>query len=270
MPELPEVETTRRGLAGPLNGATISALTCRVPALRWPLDPALADQLIGQRIDAIDRRAKYLLLRVGEGTLVIHLGMSGSLRVLDAASLPAPGRHDHVDLTTSVGVLRYHDPRRFGFWLYDDDQRDLRFAQLGPEPLSDRFNGDSLHQSLQTRSVGIKQAIMDQKIVVGVGNIYASEALHLAGIRPGIDACRLSRLRCERLCRAIKQTLHAAIESGGSTLRDFSQSDGKPGYFQHAHRVYGREGQPCADCLQPIRKRVDGGRSTFYCALCQR
>lgn len=270
MPELPEVETTRRGLAPHLVGRTVIALDVRQPRLRWPIPDALCASLPGQRIDAVDRRAKYLLVHTEVGSAVLHLGMSGSLRVLPATT--PIGLHDHVDWRLDSGVvLRYTDPRRFGsqLWQPHGEIHPL-LAGLGPEPLSDEFDGDHLWLRSRGRSAAVKVLLMDQAIVVGVGNIYAAEALFAAGIHPKRAAGSVSRARYARLAAEVKHVLTYAITRGGTTLRDFISPDGVPGYFEQELFVYGRAGQPCKACSAPIRVITLGQRSTFYCPRCQR
>ena len=270
MPELPEVETTRRGLAPHCTGQRVLAAVVRNPRLRWPVPDDLSERVAGQTIIDISRRGKYLIVKLSHGALILHLGMSGSLRVLDSAT-PA-GVHDHVDLIlANQTCIRLRDPRRFGavLWTESDAARHPLLASLGPEPLSDTFDGAYLHRISRGRSAAIKQFVMDSHHVVGVGNIYANEALFSAGIRPGTAAGRLSKIRCTALVLAIRQTLARAIEAGGSTLRDFVNSAGEPGYFQQQYKVYGRSGEPCRVCGQLIRLRRQGQRSTFYCATCQ-
>ena len=270
MPELPEVETTRRGLVPHLIGRRVLALEVRQPKLRWPIPRTLRTQLPGQRIDGIERRAKYLLVHTEPGSVLLHLGMSGALRVLPADS--PIGAHDHVDWRLDSGrVLRYTDPRRFGcqLWQARGTTHEL-LAGLGPEPLSDAFDGDVLWTRSRGRSAAVKLFLMDQAIVVGVGNIYASEALFAAGIHPGRAAGAISRERYQRLAAAVKQILAHAIERGGTTLRDFISPDGVPGYFEQELFVYGRTGEPCRVCATPVRASVIGQRSTFHCPRCQR
>ena len=270
MPELPEVETTRLGLLS-LEGQTIAAVAIRNPSLRWPVPAALARMLPGQRLHALTRRAKYLLARCDGGTLLLHLGMSGRLCLLPQDE--APGKHDHFDLRFADGrVLRLRDPRRFGavLWAEQDPARHPLLNSLGPEPLEDAFDGDWLHRNLRTRSAPIKNAIMDSRIVVGVGNIYASESLFRARIDPRKPANRLSKTECMRLACEIKATLHDALRAGGSSLRDFFGADGNPGYFQQSYFVYGRSGAPCRVCGGAITCLRLGQRSTFYCANCQK
>ena len=270
MPELPEVETTRRGLAPHLLGRRVLALDIRQPRLRWPVPRELGSLLPGQRIEAIERRAKYLLVHTEPGSALLHLGMSGSLRVLPADT--PPGAHDHVDWRLDSGrVLRYTDPRRFGcqLWQARGEVHPL-LAGLGPEPLSDDFHGDLLWARSRGRKAAIKLFLMDQAIVVGVGNIYASEALFAAGIHPKRAAGSISRARYARLAREVKRVLEHAITRGGTTLRDFINPDGAPGYFEQELFVYGRAGEPCRVCGTPVRASVIGQRSTFHCTRCQR
>lgn len=269
MPELPEVETTRSGIAPYLQGVSISRVLVRQPQLRWPI-PAAVMALRDAPVLAVRRRAKFLLIDVVGGQLLIHLGMSGSLRVL-AASTP-PGKHDHVDLLLSSGkLLRFNDPRRFGSVLWSDqpDAHPL-FANLGPEPLEEGFDGAWLAQRAAGRKQAIKTFIMDNKTVVGVGNIYAQESLFLAGIHPSRQAGRISRARYDRLAQSIRQVLSQAIAAGGTTLKDFSRVDGQPGYFAQALSVYGRAGQNCLICATELRAARHGQRSTCYCPQCQR
>jgi formamidopyrimidine-DNA glycosylase len=271
MPELPEVETTRRGLAPHLEGGRIAAIVVRDRRLRWPVPRQLAQRAAGSTIRAVQRRGKYLLLDCGSGWIILHLGMSGSLRILPQGT-PA-GKHDHVDIVMASGmVARLTDPRRFGavLWQPQDPHAHPLLAALGPEPLEPGFDGAALRGRLKGRRTAIKAALMDSRIVVGVGNIYASEALFRAGIHPATAAGRLSAARCDRLVDAVRTTLLAAIEAGGSTLRDFVQADGDPGHFQLSYFVYGRNGQPCRVCGTAIRSVRQGQRSTFYCVRCQR
>lgn len=270
MPELPEVETTRRGLSPHCTGRQVADVLVRDGRLRWPVLPALPAVLRGQRIQGLERRAKYLLFQLDQGILMVHLGMSGSLRVL--LSDEAPGRHDHIDIVLDTGVrLRYNDPRRFGSFLWFEHGAALApLAKLGPEPLSEDFDGEHLYRLSRGRKMAVKPFIMDGATVVGVGNIYASEALYLAGIRPGCAATRVSRPRYQRLAEHIKQVLTSAINQGGTTLRDFVGGDGKPGYFAQQLYVYGRAGQPCKACGLPLRGKVIGQRASVYCVACQR
>lgn len=270
MPELPEVETTRRGLKALLSCRRIARAVVREARLRWPV-PSDLDARVAQRtVRAVHRRAKYLLIELDRGWLLLHLGMSGSLRVIDAATPPEV--HDHLDLVLDNGqVLRLRDPRRFGsvHWIDRSPECHPLLAHLGAEPLSEAFDADYLHARLAGKRVAIKQALMDSRIVVGVGNIYASEALFRAGIRPTLAAGRLSRPRGARLVEAIRDTLSDALAAGGTTLRDFRNSDGLPGYFQLETRVYGRAGEPCRACGTTIRQARQGQRSTYWCPRCQ-
>ena len=271
MPELPEVETTRRGIAPSLEGRRITRVVIRERRLRWPVPRGLDKKLEGRRVTGVRRRAKYLLIDTDGGTLIAHLGMSGSLRVLgpDAALID----HDHVDLVLDSGrILRFNDPRRFGclLWTEDDPERHSLLASLGPEPLEPGFDGDYLWRRARGRRVGIKLFIMNAAIVVGVGNIYASEALFRAGIRPSTPAHRVSRARMAALAGAIRDVLGEAIRVGGTTLRDYVNPDGLPGYFRQRLFVYERAGQPCRRCGSPIRHLVQGQRSTYWCPTCQR
>ncbi|USZ49235.1 bifunctional DNA-formamidopyrimidine glycosylase/DNA-(apurinic or apyrimidinic site) lyase [Halomonas sp. DN3] len=308
MPELPEVETTRRGIAPHVQGREIREVLVRQSRLRVPVPEDLADRLIGARLGEIRRRAKYLLLPVlsGEGgesaesvengetlastegtgtgasrtdgggvrekgTLLWHLGMSGSLRIARLGELPK--KHDHVDLVLEDGViLRYHDPRRFGFvdWLRDDEAHDTRLSRLGPEPLSQAFDGARLYALSRGRQAAVKPFVMDNAVVVGVGNIYASEALFLAGIDPRRAAGRIGRERYDRLAAAAKEVLAAAITQGGTTLRDFVSGTGEPGYFAQRLNVYGRAGAPCRRCGGELKHVTLGQRASVFCPRCQR
>lgn len=270
VPELPEVETTRRGLAPHLVGRTVLGLDIRQPRLRWPIPAALRKALPGQRILDVERRAKYLLVHTEPGSALLHLGMSGSLRVLPAGT--PVGTHDHVDWRLDSGrVLRYTDPRRFGcqLWQARGEVHPL-LAALGPEPLSDAFDGEHLWLRSRGRSAAVKIFLMDQAIVVGVGNIYAAEALFAAGIHPKRTAGSVSRTRYARLADEVRRILNYAITRGGTTLRDFLSPDGAPGYFEQELFVYGRAGEPCKVCGTPIKAIPLGQRSTFYCPRCQR
>lgn len=269
MPELPEVETTRRGIAPYLVGRRVDSLTIRQPRLRWPIPAALRKNLPGQRITSVERRAKYLLVHTEPGSALLHLGMSGSLRVLPGDA-PA-GPHDHVDWQLDSGrLLRFTDPRRFGSQLWQPrDTVHRLLATLGPEPLGDDFDGAHLWKASRGRAASVKTFLMDQKIVVGVGNIYVSEALFAAGIRPGRPAGKISRTGYATLASEIRRILTYAITRGGTTLRDFLSPDGEPGYFEQELFVYGRDGEPCKVCGTPIRAVRLGQRSTFYCPKCQ-
>lgn len=271
MPELPEVETTRRGIAPHLLNQRVGRVCIRNPRLRWPIPSDLPGLLRGRKILAVERRGKYLLIRFHHGHLLIHLGMSGSLRVLESA-LPAH-KHDHFDLCLSKGLcLRLRDPRRFGavLWTADPPDQHPLLASLGPEPLGDNFDGGHLHRLGHARRSAIKNLIMDSRVVVGVGNIYASESLFLAGIHPQRTSNRISAERYGVLAEAIREVLSAAIAQGGTTLRDFRQEDGRPGYFAQQLQVYSRADQPCPQCGEPIRVRNIGQRSSFFCSRCQR
>lgn len=270
MPELPEVETTRRGIAPHCEGQTIDKIKVRNGSLRWPVPENIAEQMEGQMIRTVDRRAKYLFLNLDHGTAIIHLGMSGSLRII-TDNAPAQ-KHDHIDLVLGSGVtLRFNDPRRFGCWLWADPAAaHPLIASLGPEPLSPEFNGRMLFQLSRSKNTPVKAFIMDSHVVVGVGNIYANEALFKAGIYPRRKAGRISLDRYQRLAEAIREILGAAILMGGTTLRDFVNSDGKPGYFAQSLLVYGRTGEPCPECETPLKEIRMSGRSTVYCTRCQR
>jgi formamidopyrimidine-DNA glycosylase len=271
MPELPEVETARRGVAPHVLGQTVRAVAARSRQLRWPVPENLDETLRGQEILDVQRRGKYLLFRFAKGTLIVHLGMSGSLRMV--ADGVEPKKHDHVDIALNNGLsLRFHDPRRFGCILWTDHDPLLHplLAELGPEPLEETFSGRYLREAARGRAAPVKTFIMDGKRVVGVGNIYASEALFRAGIHPRRAAGSVSLKRCERLAGAIKAVLGEAIAQGGTTLRDFVNEAGNPGYFQQTLAVYGRDGQPCIRCGALVRQERLGQRSSFYCPRCQR
>jgi formamidopyrimidine-DNA glycosylase len=270
VPELPEVETTRRGIEPHIMGKKVTQVIIRQPILRWPVSVELGQCLTGQVIESVGRRSKYLFLKTQKGRVMIHLGMSGSLRVL---TNPVKfEKHDHADFVFDNGkTLRFRDPRRFGsiFWLNDQEEHVL-LENLGPEPLLDEFSVAYLYGRSRGRKVAIKQFIMNAQIVVGVGNIYANEALFLAGIRPGIAASRISRGRYEVLVATIKHLLEQAILSGGTTLKDFVKEDGSPGYFQQSLNVYGRGGQQCLRCQTILKEIRQGGRSTVFCSSCQK
>ena len=270
MPELPEVETTRRGIEPHIRDRKVRNMLVRESRLRWPIPGDLPLLIKGQQISAVERRAKYLLLRFGVGTVLVHLGMSGSLRLVKPAE--PPGFHDHFDIAFSGDkILRYNDPRRFGccLWLPAGESHSL-LDGLGPEPLSGDFDGGLLYRRSRGRRGAVKSFLMDQKIVVGVGNIYANEALFLAGIRPDRAAGRISRARYQLLADQVKQVLTSAIAQGGTTLRDFVGGDGKPGYFAQQLHVYGREGKPCKSCGKKLQESRINQRSTVYCVACQR
>ncbi len=272
MPELPEVETTLRGIEPYLLEQKITRIVVREKRLRWPVSSELLT-LTNQTVSALNRRAKYLLVSLGRQQtehIIIHLGMSGSLRIVDKNS--ELKKHDHIDFHLSCNkILRYHDPRRFGAVLWTDKaiSDHVLINSLGPEPLSNAFHGAHLFKASRKRKVAVKNFIMDGHIVVGVGNIYASEALFLSGIRPGKAAGRLTAKQYDDIAAAIKKVLGQAIEQGGTTLRDFVNSDGQPGYFQQTLNVYGRTDEPCRICQSAIKCKVIGQRSTFYCAQCQ-
>jgi len=269
MPELPEVEVTRQSFADRIAGATIRAVRTGKP-LRWPLgvDP---EELIGRRVLQVRRRGKWLLMDLDEGLLLLHLGMSGSLAF--AQRQPDPGAHDHFDLATTRGTLRLNDPRRFGAVVYapreDSAQGVKMLGRLGVEPLSDGFDAKAFHASLKKRGSAIKQVLLAGDVVVGVGNIYASEALFLAGIRPTLRASRISLPRARKLRDAIRDVLARAVDKGGSTLRDFSNARGEEGYFQLEAMVYGRAGEPCRVCATTVKGIRQGQRATYYCPRCQ-
>ena len=271
MPELPEVETTRRGLEPALSGQRIARAVVRHRGLRVPVPRGLERQVAGARIARVERRAKYLLVVCDRGTLIVHLGMSGRLWLVDARTPPAA--HDHFDLVLESGVTaRLCDPRRFGLVLWQTPGAGTHplLARLGPEPLSPSFDAAHLYRETRSRSAAIKQVIMDASVVAGVGNIYASEALFRARINPKLPARRLGPERCARLVEHIRATLEDAIRAGGSTLRDYVGSHGEAGYFQNEHLVYGRSGEPCRRCGTAVRELRQGQRSTFYCPRCQR
>jgi formamidopyrimidine-DNA glycosylase len=270
VPELPEVETTRRGIAPALMGSRVVDVLIRDRRLRWPIAAHLEDALRHQVVRRVERRAKYILIGFDSGTLIVHLGMSGSLRILAASIAPKP--HDHWDLVLDSGkVLRFHDPRRFGsaHWSDADPFQHPLLAKLAPEPLSGDFDADYLFRATRKRAVAIKQFIMNSRVVVGVGNIYASEALFHAGISPRKAARRITRAEAAALTRSIKDVLAAAIDIGGTTLRDYVNADGIPGYFRQKLFVYERGGEPCRVCKAPVKQFVQGQRSTYWCSRCQ-
>ncbi len=269
MPELPEVETTRLGLM-PLVNKRVEAVEIRFPRLRWPIPEHLEHSLSQQVLLGITRRAKYILCEFDAGVLLLHLGMSGRLSLLDE-NYP-PEKHDHFDVRfTDNTVMRLHDPRRFGAVLWSDaGETHTLLQQLGPEPLSDDFSARYLHQALRKKTLAIKNAIMDGHIVVGVGNIYASESLFRARIHPETVANKVSMHQCKALVSEIKATLEDALKAGGSSLRDFFGADGNPGYFQQEYYVYGRTDEPCKVCEKPIMNIRLGQRSTFFCRACQK
>ena len=270
MPELPEVEITRRGLAPAVEGRTLTGVVVRQPALRYPVPTGQLEALVGRCLHRISRRGKYLLFEFADGQVLVHLGMSGSLRLLPAAT-PAE-KHDHVDLSFGDTLVRLRDPRRFGAVLWHGGAAGEHplLASLGIEPLSETLDGPWLHRASRGRATPIKLLIMDSHVLVGVGNIYASESLFRARIDPRTPAGKLGPARCARLAESIRDTLEAALAAGGSTLRDFIHSDGSSGYFQMQHFVYARAGEACRHCGTPIRSLVMGQRSTFHCPRCQR
>lgn len=270
MPELPEVETTLRGIAPHIVKKIVTKIIIRRPNLRWPIPAELPQLLENQQLLNIVRRGKYLLFQFSHGHALIHLGMSGNLRIVDAKSPPNP--HDHFDWVFGNIALRYHDPRRFGclLWVEDNPEEHSLLNKLGPEPLTDAFTADYLYERSRKRTQAVKQFIMDSHIVVGVGNIYANEALFMARIKPIRKAGSLTRTNCEDLVRLIKFVLKRSIDQGGTTLRDFVGGDGKPGYFQQQLLVYGRGGQPCGQCGKTLKEIRMGDRTTVYCVDCQK
>jgi len=271
MPELPEVETSRRGIEPHLRNKTIKSITIRQHKLRWPIPnnlPALAE---GQKVREVCRRAKYLYLKLDNGNIIIHLGMSGSLRICTKKTLPE--KHDHIDIEVSNGkILRLRDPRKFGcvLWTAGDISEHKLIKSLGPEPLDDDFNANYFHNKAKKRTCSIKSFIMNSHMVVGVGNIYASESLFKAGINPKRKAGSVSLARFEKLVKAIKTTLRDSIEQGGTTLKDFTGEDGQPGYFAQKLLVYGRTNEACTICEKPVTQITQQARSTFYCSQCQK
>ncbi len=271
MPELPEVETTRRGLTPHLVSEIVKDVIIRNSRLRWPVPSELGGYIIGHQIEAISRRGKYLLFKFQSGYLMVHLGMSGSLTIVQS-HLP-PGKHDHVDILVNSGLsLRFNDPRRFGsiLWVEGDPYEHTLLKHLGPEPLSETFTGRYLHNLAVRKSLPVKSFLMDSRVVVGVGNIYANEALFMSGIRPLNKSGRISVLRYERLAEAVRCVLESAIKQGGTTLRDFVGGDGKPGYFKQQLQVYGRGNLPCGQCRRALKELRLANRSTVYCTKCQR
>lgn len=270
MPELPEVETTRRGVAPLVCGSNIESVTIRNRRLRWPIPEGLERSLTGNTFLAVERRAKYLIFRTASGCMLLHLGMSGSLRVLPATT-PAL-KHDHADIVFTNGqMLRFTDPRRFGsiHWTEGNPLAHQLLGKLGPEPLSDDFSGEHLAKLGAGRRISVKPFIMDGHIVVGVGNIYANEALFASGIHPTRSAGRISARRYDQLATQIKRVIAMAIDAGGTTLKDFTNADGNPGYFRIQLAIYGHGGEPCPNCGDPIKQTVLAQRSTFHCSRCQ-
>ncbi|WP_347332548.1 bifunctional DNA-formamidopyrimidine glycosylase/DNA-(apurinic or apyrimidinic site) lyase [Marinimicrobium locisalis] len=270
MPELPEVETTRRGIAPHIERRKITAVHIRQPSLRWPIPHTLESSLLGQQLLDTQRRGKYLLLRFPTGTLLIHLGMSGNLRIVTPSE--PPRFHDHVDIAFGNNILRYCDPRRFGcmLWVEGDPLAHSLLAHLGPEPLGEDFTAEYLFKRSRKRTAPIKQFLMDSKTVVGVGNIYANEALYFSGIKPIRKAGTVTRKQFERLVENIRFVLQRSIEQGGTTLRDFVGGDGQPGYFKQQLMVYGRGAQPCKQCGKALKEIRMNNRTTVYCVACQR
>ncbi|MDF1654695.1 MAG: bifunctional DNA-formamidopyrimidine glycosylase/DNA-(apurinic or apyrimidinic site) lyase [Coxiellaceae bacterium] len=269
MPELPEVETTRRGIEPHLIDQRIKQVIVRQPQLRWPIPSDINEIMRQQTVHSVTRRSKYLLINTSNGTLLIHLGMSGSLSIANQQT--SLKKHDHVDIITENNtILRYHDPRRFGAILWTNEPNSHpRLLSLGPEPLSRSFNTQHLYKACQSKSAAIKSVIMNANIVVGVGNIYANEALFHCGIHPLTPAKQLSSEQCRGLCQQIKKTLKKAIAAGGTTLKDFSNAEGKPGYFQQKLWIYGRAGETCHHCKTPIERLTQQQRSSFICTQCQ-
>ncbi|NVJ58958.1 MAG: bifunctional DNA-formamidopyrimidine glycosylase/DNA-(apurinic or apyrimidinic site) lyase [Gammaproteobacteria bacterium] len=270
MPELPEVETSKRGISPHISGQKLTNVVVRHPTLRWPVAKDMQRHLFSSKLLKVTRRAKYLLLEFETKTILMHLGMSGSVRITSSGTLI--NKHDHIDFEfANKKILRFTDPRRFGCCLwFDDPIAQKLLTTLGPEPLSDDFNLEQFTETCKKRKAAIKQVIMDNKVVVGVGNIYAAESLFRASIRPTTPANKISKERLNGLLSSIKQVLANAIEQGGTTLKDFSQSDGKPGYFKQELMVYGREGEPCLNCHTTIKGIRQGQRATAYCPKCQR
>ncbi|MBK1693804.1 DNA-formamidopyrimidine glycosylase [Chromatium weissei] len=275
MPELPEVETALRGIRPHLERQRITQVAVYETRLRQPIPLDFAEQVVGQMIGALNRRAKYILIALERGCLLVHLGMTGSLRIT-TANTPLE-RHDHLELTLQTGQrLRFHDPRRFGLFLWLPERPEVALSthpllkKLGPEPLGDEFSGEHLHALSQKRRVAVKAFIMDGTVVVGVGNIYANEALFIAGIHPAYPCNRISLAGYRLLARVIRTVLTAAIQQGGTTLRDFVREDGQPGYFTASLRIYGRTGEPCVNCGTPVQQMTIGQRMSFFCPRCQK
>lgn len=272
MPELPEVETSRRGIEPHILNKKIKAVVIRQHKLRWPIPKSLPDKINAQKLTRVDRRGKYLLLCFDKaGTVIIHLGMSGSLRICTAST--EIGKHDHIDfIFSNKKILRLTDPRKFGcvLWTNQAIEEHKLLSKLGPEPLTDKFDAEYLYAQSRKRSCSIKAFIMNSHVVVGVGNIYASESLFMAGINPNRKSGSLSKPRCEKLVTAIKEILGAAIKQGGTTLRDFTREDGQPGYFAQQLQVYGRADEACPVCNKVIKQISQQNRSTFYCTSCQK
>ncbi|MGQ0286831.1 bifunctional DNA-formamidopyrimidine glycosylase/DNA-(apurinic or apyrimidinic site) lyase [Pasteurellaceae bacterium 22721_9_1] len=268
MPELPEVETTKNGIYPHLQGFYIEQIIVRQPQLRWPVSPELS-KISHEKITALSRRAKYLILHTEKGAIIGHLGMSGSVRIVTAQD-PIE-KHDHLDIVMSNGkIMRYNDPRRFGAWLWTDDIAHFPlFAKLGPEPLSEDFNTDYLFKKSRKKSTALKTFLMDNAVVVGVGNIYANEVLFQCKLHPLKKAGSINTIEAELLVTTIKKELQRAIHQGGTTLKDFVQPDGKPGYFAQELQIYGKVDQPCINCGEKIKSLIIGQRNSFYCPNCQ-
>jgi formamidopyrimidine-DNA glycosylase len=271
MPELPEVETSVRGISPYLVGQKIKNIVIRQGKLRWDVSSELKN-MAGATIKTIERRAKYLIFRTDRGDILVHLGMSGSLGILNEKDNVGASKHDHVDLITENDtILRYNDPRKFGAWLWAEKAESHELIQrLGVEPLSEQFNGNHLYQMSRNKTVAVKNFIMNNAVVVGVGNIYASESLFMAGIHPELAAQNLKLKQCERLAQTIKEVLIKSILQGGTTLKDFIQPDGKPGYFAQVLQVYGRKGEECHDCGTLIEAKIIGQRNSYFCPKCQK
>ncbi len=272
MPELPEVETTRQGISPHIIGKQVSTVTIRQHQLRWPIDAALPKLLQRKKLLTIDRRGKYLLFKFNHGHLMIHLGMSGSLRIVDPKT-DLPKKHDHVDIVFSnKRCLRFHDPRRFGsiLWVEGEPSEHKLLCKLGPEPLAEDFSAEYLFAASRKRKKDVKTFIMDSHIVVGVGNIYANESLFSSGIRPTKQAGKLTKKNCALWVDEIKKVLQRSITQGGTTLKDFVGSDGEPGYFAQQLNVYGRAGQPCVTCNRALKEIRQAQRTTVYCPSCQK
>lgn len=271
MPELPEVETSRCGILPHILQQTVVRVILRHPTLRWPIPANLSELLSQQQVIAVERRGKYILLRFHHGALILHLGMSGMLRIVPVTTPAA--KHDHVDIEFANGIcLRFSDPRRFGcvLWTAEDPLQHRLLKKLGPEPLSPEFNTEYLFTKTRKKTIASKQFLMDSHQVVGVGNIYANEALFAAKVHPQKSAEKLTRADCTKLVIAIKNVLRKAIRFGGTTLKDFAQSDGKPGYFSQQLQVYGHGGEPCKKCKTILKELRQGGRATVYCPQCQK
>ncbi|OOF67897.1 bifunctional DNA-formamidopyrimidine glycosylase/DNA-(apurinic or apyrimidinic site) lyase [Rodentibacter caecimuris] len=269
MPELPEVETAMKGVSPYLEGFTIEKIVVRQPKLRWPVSSKLA-KMTNAKIITLSRRAKYLIIHTDQGYIIGHLGMSGSVRIVPHNSLI--DKHDHLDIVMNNGkLLRYNDPRRFGAWLWTEKLDDFHlFMKLGPEPLSDKFNGDYLFKKSRKKLTSLKTFLMDNSVVVGVGNIYANESLFLSGLHPLKTAGKLTKAQSHSLVNTIKNVLETAIKQGGTTLKDFLQPDGRPGYFAQELQIYGKKNQPCPKCGQKIESLVISQRNSFYCPQCQK